>query len=134
MTDTVEQVRSAIQGRLADITDEAGRLERALEHLKPTRDGRRSPASRRGSSRRNARRRSSKRAPAGQRAEQFIDFVKENPNSKGISIAEELGVAPSQIYSLAKRLEKEGKVTKSKDGYKIKGPKGTRSSARKSPS
>jgi predicted Rossmann fold nucleotide-binding protein DprA/Smf involved in DNA uptake len=121
MTDTVEQVKSTIQDRLHDIAEEAGRLERALEHLKPTRDGRRSPASRQGSSRRKARRRSSKRAPAGQRAEQFIDFVKKNPNSKGISIAEELGVVPSQIYALAKRLEKEGKVTKTKDGYRVTG-------------
>lgn len=113
MSDAVDQARAVLEDRLRGIDDEIRRLKRALEHLGSSDGAKRAVRKRRSS-------RSRKPAPRGQRAAEFLAFVKKNPDSRGAEIAKALGVQPSQTYQLAKRLEDEGKVKKTKRGYRLK--------------
>lgn len=111
MSDAIASARALMERRLEEIAEEAGRLERALGHLRSPRT---SPGDR------EPRRNSGKRAPRGQRAEQFMAFVKENPKAGGAEIARAIGAQPSQVYALAGRLEKLGKISKGNNGYRVK--------------
>jgi hypothetical protein len=115
MLNTVQQAEKVIRQRLREIADEAGRLERALTHLAPI-AGSGGGKARAGTGRRA---RPGKRARRGQRADEFIRIVKKYPGATGQTIAAKLGVATSQIYSLAKRLEQQGRIRKSQSGFEV---------------
>jgi transposase-like protein len=67
-------------------------------------------------------RRRARRAAKGQRQAQFLGAVKEKPGITVAEIAKKLGVSPpNALYTLAKRLVKQGKVVKSGAGYELKG-------------
>jgi hypothetical protein len=113
MADVVDQARKAIQTRLGELEEEARRLKGALASLdlKPMRGGGRSTARRRGATRRAAR---------GQRQEQFLAAVKKNPGAPVSQIAKDVGVSPSQLYTVARRLYQKGEIRKQGKGYAIK--------------
>lgn len=54
-----------------------------------------------------------KRAPRGLREKQFLEYVKENPDSKLADIARGIGIQASAANGIAKKTVKAGKVTKS---------------------
>ena len=113
MADVVDQARKAIQTRLDELEEEARRLKSALASLAPK------PARRRGRS--PARRRpTTRRAPRGQRQEQFLAAVKKNPGAPVSQIAKDVGVAPQQLYTVARRLHQKGEIRKQGKGYAIK--------------
>jgi hypothetical protein len=117
--DPVAEARSVIQAALRDIEGEIRSLERALAGLGDQQQ--RTPTPRRAPKRRRRR-----RAKPGQRSEQFLAAVKEQPGITVAQAAKKLGVSPpNALYALAKRLIKEGEVTKRGAGYALKGAAGT---------
>lgn len=115
MSDTIERVGALLRTRLAEIEEEATRLEGALPSLdggvpaKPQRRRRRSKGRRSGS----------KRATRGQRPKQFLAAVKANPKATVAEIAKEIGVSANQAGSLARRLEAKGEIKRSKRGFRV---------------
>lgn len=55
------------------------------------------------------------RAPRGMREKQFLDYVRENPDSKLADIARGIGIQASAANGIAKKTVAAGKVTKSKE-------------------
>jgi predicted Rossmann fold nucleotide-binding protein DprA/Smf involved in DNA uptake len=110
-----------IEDRLRELEAEASRLRSALASLggerpRSARPRRRPPAS--------GRRRvgTRERASRGQREAEFLAALEKSPGAKVSAIAEEMGVAPNQVYGLARRLHKAGRIRKRRGGgYAIKG-------------
>ena len=57
-----------------------------------------------------------KRAPRGQREAEFLSYLEEHPGAKASEAAKSMGVAPNQVYGLARRLHKAGRVSKRRGG------------------
>ena len=57
-----------------------------------------------------------KRAPRGQREAQFLSYLEKHPGAKVSEAAKSMGVAPNQVYGLARRLHKAGKISKRRGG------------------
>jgi Fic family protein len=114
--DPVAEARSIVQAALRDVEEEARSLERALASF-GDRDRQKASAPARTPKRRRRR-----RAKLGQRREQFLATVKEQPGITVAQAAKKLGVSPpNALYALAKRLVKEGELTKAGAGYAPKG-------------
>lgn len=113
MTNVVDQARKAIEAGLRELDHEARRLRNALANL-----GGGTPA---GNRRPTTKRRSTtRRAPRGQRQEQFLEAVKKNPGAPVSQIAKDIGVAPNQLYTVARRLHQKGEIRKRGKGYAVK--------------
>jgi hypothetical protein len=125
MADVLELVRTTIEERLGEVEAEAQRLRAALAGLgqgRPSGSPKRQARRRAGQARRSpGRRPGGKRAPRGQREAEFLAAIKKKPGAKPPEIAEEMGVAPNQVYGLARRLHAAGKVRKRRGGgYAVK--------------
>jgi hypothetical protein len=101
-----------IEDELHDLEAQAKRLRDALSHFghedghKPTR---------------KPPRRGSKRAPRGQRQRQLLASIEKHPEYKLGEHAKAMKVDPKQVYGLASKLQKEGKITETGKGtYKRK--------------
>jgi hypothetical protein len=110
MSQTTEQVKTLLHKRLDEIRDEQRRLEQALREL----GGGSKPAQRR--------RASGKRAPRGQRKEEFLAALAGGGTLKASEIAKKLGVTPNQIYGLARQLQRDKLIRKTKTGFKLRSP------------
>jgi hypothetical protein len=117
MTTTIEDIRSMLEKRLAELGDERRRLEGALTHLGGA--GQKDRRSTR-STKKSVPRRPRRRARRGERADQLLEYIGKNPESRGSEISRSLGMPPSQVYQLAGRLEKEGRLTKTEAGYSLR--------------
>ena len=119
MADGNEHIRELVRKRIAGIEDETRRLKKALVSL----DGGGGPESARPAarpSRSQARRRpASKRAPRGQRLKQFLAAVEANPKASVEEIAKKVGVPLTQVRSVARRLEAQGAIKRSGQGFKV---------------
>jgi sugar-specific transcriptional regulator TrmB len=120
-TNVVDEARSLVEKRLAELEDEKKRLERALSELTSGQSGRRGPGRPRGS--RNAggatatgRRR--RRRRGGTRSEQALKLVASNPDITASEIARQMNIKPNYLYRVLGDLEKEGKVKKSGRKYR----------------
>jgi predicted Rossmann fold nucleotide-binding protein DprA/Smf involved in DNA uptake len=111
---SVDTARQALLDRLGELQAEEQRLQNALAALDS--DGMVAKPGR--AAKRKAR--SSGRAPRGQRKSQFLSLVKANPGMPVAEIAERLQMAPSQAYTLARRLSQAGKIKKQGKGYKVR--------------
>lgn len=121
MTDVVADVRKVIEDRLRELESEEARLRRALADLGGGTRGAPTRRRPRATSAGGHKRAGARRAPRGQREAEFLAALKKNPGAKASEIAREMGVAPSQVYGLAGRLHKEGKVRKRRGGgYALK--------------
>lgn len=107
-SNTVDQARSLIEQRLAELADERKRLEDALKGL----GGKRGPGRPRGST--NRRRRGRK---GGTRAEQAVKIVADNPGITPSEIAGRLKIKPNYLYRVMNELRKDGLVHKKGRGY-----------------
>jgi hypothetical protein len=110
--DAIDKARSAIEDRLRELQDEEKRLKAALKHLVD----RNAPSQGRPRGSTNRRTTTRKRAPRGQRERQLLASIKGHPNYKQADHAKEIGIKPNQVYGLINKLNKDGKVKKSKDG------------------
>lgn len=114
---SVETAERALRDRLDEIQDEERRLQQALRvlggEIKATK-----PRSRRARSRASTGGR--RRARRGHRKAQFLREVKANPGMPVSEIAARLKIAPSQAYTLARRLTEAGEIKKRGKGYAIR--------------
>ncbi len=117
-SEAVQQAKELLEKRLAELDAERKQVQHALSSL-GTRLGRRSGSA--GSTRRTtARRRSGgKRARRGQREAEFLEQVKDAPGAKISEIAKTMGVAPQQLYPIARRLSDSGQVSRQGDGFHV---------------
>jgi DNA invertase Pin-like site-specific DNA recombinase len=113
-SNTIEQVRSQLQGRLRELDDERAQVEKALAAL----GGRRGPGRPRGSRTRTGaapgRRR---RRRGGTRRDQAVKMVEAEPGISAGTIAKNMKIAPNYMYRVMGELEKEGLVRKEGRGY-----------------
>jgi hypothetical protein len=110
-------LRSEIRSRLAELRDEAFRLERALAALEgqgPGRPRKRGPGRPRGSGAGPVRRR---RRKGGTRAEQALKAVSANPGMTVPEIAKQLGIQPNYVYRVMHELQRDKRVKKQGRGY-----------------
>jgi predicted 2-oxoglutarate/Fe(II)-dependent dioxygenase YbiX len=121
MTDTIERTTKEIRDRLKELeplVEEQRRLQRALEALEKV-DGRRT----RGQSTRGrltsgtrTRRTPRRRARRGERREELLKAIRENPGSRPADLARTIGVPPSQAHSLLRRLQEDKEVERRAGG------------------
>jgi hypothetical protein len=117
--DAIQKAKELLRSRLSEIDKERAQLEHALTSLGPNS----APASRSGSKRARRpgtkRRSGGKRARRGQREAEFLAQIKSSPGAKISDIAGTIGVAPQQLYPIARRLSESGKVTRKGEGFHL---------------
>jgi hypothetical protein len=112
MTSTIDKARHMIEERLSELEDEAKKLRDALIGL-GHRDGK--PA------KETSAPKAKKRAKPGQREKQLLTSITKHPGYKPSEHAKAIGVSTNQVYSVATKLQKERKLTKTAKGtYKVK--------------
>lgn len=115
-SNVLDEARSLVKKRLAELEDERKRLERALADLGGGGKAARRPGRPRGSTsstpaastgpRRRRRRR------GGTRADQAVALVEQNPGINASDIAKQMKIKPNYLYRVLGDLEKEGRVKK----------------------
>jgi hypothetical protein len=125
---TIDDARSLIQSRLAELDAEAQDLERALVSLGEGRGGRTRPRRKATTAtpvsakpRVSRKRKSAKRAPRGARREQLLAAVKANPGARPAELARAIGVKPAQVHNLIAKARKEKLLVKRGMGYALQG-------------
>ena len=128
---TVERAIALLQSRLDEIANERQSLEQALKGLDggvrprrnrasaastPTRTRAPRTATRKQQTPPRKRR---KRAAAGQRADELAAAIKKHPGAPVSKLASEIGIAPQQIYPIAKRLQRAGRIAKEDRGFAL---------------
>jgi hypothetical protein len=134
MPNPIDDARNLIQSRLADLEDEADRLERALAGLgersgqggrRPGRPGKRAAAAASvpPKPKRHAPRKPklSKRAPRGQRREELLAAIKAEPGARPSALAKSIGIKPTQVHALIAKARAEKLIVKRGKGYALKG-------------
>jgi hypothetical protein len=121
VSETIERVRDLIEARLLELNEEAKRLEKAVEDFGSDRLGamgrRRQRRKRARSKRAGSKRR--RRAKRGQRRDELLAALDENPGAKTSDLAKQLGVSASQAAGLTRQLGRQGLVRKSGGGYRL---------------
>ena len=121
-TNVVDEARSLVEKRLAELEDEKKRLERALSELTDGQSGRRRPGrprgSRSGSGSASSTPRRRRRRRGGTRSDQALKLVGDNPDITASEIARQMNIKPNYLYRVLSDLEKEGKVKKSGRKYR----------------
>ncbi len=117
-TDAVQQAKELLQARISELDAERTQLEQALRSLGHSKPGRRGPKPGSGAGARR-RRSGGKRARRGQRESEFLAQVESAPGAKISEIAKTMGVAPQQLYPIARRLSDGGKVTRKGEGFQL---------------
>ena len=105
----LDEARTLIKKRLAEIDSERKQLERALaplgDNARP-----RGPRPPRGSGGGGTRRR--RRRRGGTRADEAVKLVNANPGITASGIAKEMKIKPNYLYRVLGDLQKEGRVKK----------------------
>lgn len=112
----LDEARSLIEKRIAELDKERDQLHRALGELggKVRRGPGRPRGSRNASSSGAPKRR--RRRRGGTRGEQAVKLIADNPGISASEIAEQMKIKPNYLYRVLSDLEKEGRVKK--DGRK----------------
>jgi hypothetical protein len=112
-------VRKQVEERLKELqplVDEYERLRQVADLLtEPTDAG--SPRSRGRSTPRRAMATASSRRAKGQRSEDALNLIREQPGITVAAAAEALGIGTTYLYRLLPRLEREGRIRKEGRGY-----------------
>ncbi|HEY5052161.1 MAG TPA: hypothetical protein VII45_02000 [Solirubrobacterales bacterium] len=124
-SNVLDEARSLVKKRLAELDDERKRLERALADL-----GGDAPARRPGRPRGTASKatptasttpRRRRRRSGGTRADQAVALVEANPGINASDIAKQMKIKPNYLYRVLGDLEKEGRVKKQGRQYHAAG-------------
>jgi hypothetical protein len=116
-SDAVQQAKELLQTRLAEIDQERKQVEHALSSLGTARARQPGPKAARSATRK--RRSGGKRARRGQREAEFLAQIRDRPGAKISEIASSIGVAPQQLYPIARRLSESGQVSREGDGFHV---------------
>jgi len=121
-SNVLDEARSLVEKRLAELEDEKRRLERALSELTDGQSGRRRPGrprgSRSGSGSTAGTPRRRRRRRGGTRSDQALKLVASNPDITASEIAKQMSIKPNYLYRVLGDLQKEGKVKKSGRKYR----------------
>jgi hypothetical protein len=126
MPDLIDDARTLIASRLADLDAEAKELERALVSLGEGSVSRRRRRPREAASAASAppkplapRKGKAARAPRGRRREQLLAAIKAAPGSRPSKLAKEIGIPPTQVHALIAKARAEKLIVKRGDGYAL---------------
>jgi sugar-specific transcriptional regulator TrmB len=115
-TNALDEARELLERRLADVHDEARKLERALAELGGK--AKRSPGRPRGSASKASTKASSgapkkrRRRRGGTRADQAVELITSQPGISASDVAKTMKIKPNYLYRVLGDLEKEGRVKK----------------------
>lgn len=115
-SEAVQQAKELLEKRLAELDAERKQVQHALSSLGNGRGPRAGGGSRRTVTRRRS---GGKRARRGQREAEFLEQVRSAPGAKISDIAKTIGVAPQQLYPIARRLSDSGQVTRQGEGFHV---------------
>ena len=115
-SEAVQQAKELLEKRLAELDAERKQVQHALTSLGTGRGRRGASGARRTATRRRS---GGKRARRGQREAEFLEQVRSAPGAKISDIAKTIGVAPQQLYPIARRLSDSGQVTRQGDGFQV---------------
>ena len=120
-SNVLDEARSLVEKRLAELEDEKRRLERALSELTDGQSGRRRPGrprgSRSGSGSNAGTPRRRRRRRGGTRSDQALKLVASNPDITASEIAKQMSIKPNYLYRVLGDLQKEGRVKKDGRSY-----------------
>ena len=107
VADAINTAREAIESRIREIEEETKRLRGVVAELI---GGDHRPTVRRGGSRprRWGARRRRKVAPRGQRREQLLAHLEQNPGAKPAEIARAMGTTPANVQNVLRKARQEG--------------------------
>ena len=111
----LDEARSLLKGRLAELEDERKRLERALSELAgktpaKTGTGRRGRPPKRATASKGAPKR--RRRRRNTRGDQAVKLVEQSPGISASEIATSMKIKPNYLYRVLSDLEKQGRVKK----------------------
>lgn len=115
-TNALDEARELLERRLADVHDEARKLERALAELGGK--AKRSPGRPRGSASKASTKASTgapkkrRRRRGGTRADQAVELITSQPGISASDVAKTMKIKPNYLYRVLGDLEKEGRVRK----------------------
>jgi sugar-specific transcriptional regulator TrmB len=115
-TNALDEARELLERRLADVHDEARKLERALAELGGK--AKRSPGRPRGSASKAstgtaaAAPKKRRRRRGGTRADQAVELITSQPGISASDVAKTMKIKPNYLYRVLGDLEKEGRVKK----------------------
>jgi sugar-specific transcriptional regulator TrmB len=118
-SNALDEARELLERRLADVHDEARKLERALAELGGK--AKRSPGRPRGSASKASTKTSSggtgapkkrRRRRGGTRADQAVELITSQPGISASDVAKTMKIKPNYLYRVLGDLEKEGRVKK----------------------
>jgi hypothetical protein len=121
----LDEARSLVHKRLAELDAERKRLERALANLGGKAIGRR-PGRPRGSASKKSATATATKKPAsprrrrrrgGTRADQAVNLIEKNPGISASEVAKSMKIKPNYLYRVLGDLEKEGRVKKTGRQY-----------------
>jgi hypothetical protein len=130
MADAINTAREAIESRIKEIEQEVQRLRGALAELV---GGDRTPTARRRGSRprRSGTRRRRKVAPRGQRREQLLAHLEQNPGAKPAEIARAMGTTPANVQNVLRKARQDKVVRRRRGGgYALASATSARSESR----
>src|SRR5207245_2177573 len=114
----LEQRRDQLQ----ELIDEHRQIVAALEAIRPHRGDAHKSRGRSETRKRRATTRSRRKyARRGQRGEQILAILREDPKAKARQIAERAGTTPQNVYQQLRRLEQNGAIRRSRRGYVVAG-------------
>jgi DNA-binding NtrC family response regulator len=129
--DKLEEARSLLEKRLAELDAERDQLTAAIKQLdgvitgsgngsssRPRRTQSRSRSN--GSSTKRSSGGSRKRARRGQREKQLLSSIEAHPDFRVSDHAREVGVSPQQLYPLLNRLVAKDAIVKKDSKYRLK--------------
>lgn len=118
-TNALDEARELLERRLADVHEEARKLERALAELGGK--VKRSPGRPRGSASKASTKASTgssgapkkrRRRRGGTRADQAVELITSQPGISASDVAKTMKIKPNYLYRVLGDLEKEGRVKK----------------------
>lgn len=119
----IEEARDLLQGRLDDLDEEKGKLERALAEIVGTngRKPRRGPGRPRKAAGTSRAVRSAaakpRRRKGGGRADQAVSLITAKPGISASDVAKKMKIKPNYLYRVLGELEKERRVRKDGRNY-----------------
>jgi hypothetical protein len=115
---TTEELRKRMK-ELEPQVQEHKRLQNALAALDEPSGEKSSPRRPRGGSGRGRRRTTSSRAGRGERRQQLLRVVQAEPGIRPSKAAHQMGINPSQLHALSRRLEEGGELQRRDGGLHL---------------